>query len=201
MHPQAQRAEEFRELLATVCLEMVHFDDPRVFLRDWKPKPPECLVLDVRLPGMSGLDLQERIHEREGAPLILFCSEYGTIPEVVRAMKQGAWDFLQQSCSPQRLLDAVLSALEESARQNARSARVMEARESVARLTTRQRQILQGVVRGLPSRQIADELGIKKKTVDVHRSEILRRTNAGSVAELVRIFFLAEEGSPFQLAE
>ena len=153
-----------------------------------RPEPgPSCLVLDVRMPGVSGLDLQETLASAVHEIPIIFITGHGDIPMTVKAMKAGAVDFLAKPFAGKDLLDAIQRAVAKDTRNLGAEARDDEVRSRVKRLTPRERQVLALVVTGMLNKQIASELGIGEKTVKVHRARVMEKMQAGSVAALVRL--------------
>ena len=153
-----------------------------------RPEPgPSCLVLDVRMPGVSGLDLQETLASAVHEIPIIFITGHGDIPTTVKAMKAGAVDFLAKPFAGKDLLDAIQRAVAKDTRNLGAEARDDEVRSRVKRLTPRERQVLALVVTGMLNKQIASELGIGEKTVKVHRARVMEKMQAGSVAALVRL--------------
>jgi FixJ family two-component response regulator len=146
-----------------------------------------CLILDVHLPGLSGIDLQDELSLAGDAPPIVFITGLGDIPTSVRAMKQGAVDFLTKPFEAQALLNAVGQALARGARTRGRRAQEEALKTMLATLTPREREVFDGVVRGLLNKQIALELGTAEKTIKVHRGRVMKKLGATSVAELVRM--------------
>lgn len=174
-------------LLGAAGLRTETFDSAQGYLERTEPDGPACLVLDVRMPGMSGLDLQERLGARAEIVPIIFMSGHGTVPMSVRAMKAGAADFLQKPFDDRALLDAVEAALARSRRAREARDRRAEVATRLATLTPREREVFEGVVRGLLNKQIAAELGSAEKTVKIHRGRVMHKMRADSVAELVRM--------------
>jgi FixJ family two-component response regulator len=174
-------------LIRSVGLPVETFSTAQAFL-DLVPRDqPACLVLDVRLPGPSGLDLQSALREA-GRPLpIVFITGHGNVSTSVRAMKGGAVDFLQKPFNDQELLDCIQRALATSRRQRADQAEHAELAQRHASLTTREREVLTLVVAGLLNKQIAGELGIAEKTIKVHRARVMDKMRVGSVPDLVRL--------------
>lgn len=146
-----------------------------------------CLVLDMQLPDLNGLELQAALDRQEHTPSIVFISGYGDIPMTVRAMRAGAVDFLTKPCKADVLLDAVACALQADAAQRSRQREQTAERSRLANLTQREHEVLHGIIAGLRNKQIAAELNICEKTVKVHRAHIMEKVSVRSVAELVRI--------------
>jgi len=174
-------------LIRSIGLESEAFPSAQAFLDHPLPARPCCLVLDLRLPGPSGLDLQLTLLKRSRTIPIIFISGHGDVPITARAMKGGAIDFLSKPFNDQDLLDAVQRALAKDrlARVEAAERAVIE--RHVATLTPRERQVMLLVVRGLLNKQIAGELGAAEKTIKIHRGRMMQKMEAGSVAELVRM--------------
>ena len=175
------------QLIRSIGLESQAFPSAQAFLDHPLPEQPCCLVLDLRLPGPSGLDLQSALLKRPRTIPIIFISGHGDVPITARAMKGGAIDFLSKPFNDQDLLDAVQRALakDRAARVEAAERAVIE--KHVATLTPRERQVMALVVRGLLNKQIAAELGAAEKTIKIHRGRMMQKMGAGSVAELVRM--------------
>jgi FixJ family two-component response regulator len=148
---------------------------------------PACMILDVRLPGWSGLELQRKMRERDLAIPIVFLTAYGDVPMTVAAMKQGAIEFLIKPCRDQDLLDAIQQGLERSRSERRRQRELAELRERFDSLTPRERQVMAEVVAGLPNRQIAVGLGTTEATIKLHRGQVMQKMKSGSLPDLVRI--------------
>jgi FixJ family two-component response regulator len=176
-----------RSLIHSVGLRATTFASGQEFMKASRPDVPSCLVLDVRMPGLSGLDLQRQLVE-EGRPVpIIFITGHGDIPMTVRAMKDGAAEFLTKPVRGQDLLDAIHKALEIDRKRRAERAEMQEMTLRFERLTPRERQVLALVVEGLLNKQIADELGMSELTVKTHRAHVMEKTGAESLAHLVRM--------------
>lgn len=165
----------------------------REFLDHLDPAQPGCVVLDVRMPGESGLDLQEHLARTGVALPIVFVTGHGDIPMSVRAMKGGAVDFIEKPFRDQVLLDAIHAALSRDAEQRRRAADRAEAQARLATLTPREHQVLGMVVTGTLNKQIAAQLGTSEHTIKVHRGRVMRKMGADSVAQLVVLAQLAGE--------
>ena len=174
-------------LLRSVALDVHVFSSTQEFMQAKRPEVPGCLVLDVRLPGMSGLTFQQELAKAGVALPIIFISGHGDVAMTVRAMKAGAAEFLTKPFEDQVLLDAIHAAIERdrARRRDAGSLAALQARYH--ELTERERQVMKLVVAGRVNKQIAAELGLSVVTVKVHRGQVMRKMLAKSVAELVRM--------------
>jgi FixJ family two-component response regulator len=175
------------DLVSTVGLDVRVFAAPQEFLQSKRPDAPGCLVLDVRLPGMSGLTFHKELANEGVALPVIFITGHGDIPMSVRAMKAGAVEFLSKPFHDQDLLDAIHAAIEQDRKRRLQATRLAELRERFAKLTERERQIMSLVVIGRPNKQIAAELTLSEMTVKVHRGQVMRKMHAGSLPELVRM--------------
>jgi len=184
--PSVRRA--IKRLVESVGLRVEAFGSAQDFLRNEPPDTPSCLVLDVRLPGISGLDFQRQLAETNIHIPIVFITAHGDIPMTVRAMKAGAIEFLTKPFRDQDLLDAIQLALERDKTRRVQEAEVAKLRERYESLTSREREVLPLVVSGLLNKQIAAEIGTSEPTVKVHRSQLMRKMGAESLAELVRMY-------------
>ena len=173
-------------LLKSVGLAVETFASAREFLERGRAEGPACLVLDVRLPELSGLDLQAELARAGVAIPIIFITGHGNVPISVRAMKAGAADFMEKPVDDQQLLDAVHRALERDRRVRQEQAEVAELRRRLESLTPREREVLAHVVAGRLNKQIAAELGTSEKTVKVHRARVMEKMKVSSLPELVR---------------
>jgi len=187
--------ESLSWLLESVGLQVNTYGDARSFLAHVNSNQSNgCVVTDVRMPGMSGLELQAELTERQiGLPVIIITG-HGDVPMAVRAMKSGAYDFIEKPFNDQELLERVQRCLQQQQEQNAHTASRSFVLSKIERLTAREREVLDMVVDGLSSRVIGDKLGISSKTVEVHRAKIMDKMSADSVASLVRMAMLASIG-------
>jgi len=179
-------------LLRSVELAVATFSSANEFLDSYDPAAPGCLILDVRLPGMSGLELQQRLAD-DGADLpIVFITGHGDVPMAVRAMRRGAVDFLQKPFSDQELLDRVQQALAEQSQRRQQSESKAEIAQRIRSLTPREHEVMELIVEGLANKVIANRLGTSQRTVEVHRASVMRKMQADSVARLVHLVFAAD---------
>ena len=175
------------DLINSVGMKVEAFSSAQEFLRCKRPDTPACLVLDVRLPGPSGLDLQRQLG-RSGHPIpVIFITGHGDIPMSVRAMKDGAVEFLTKPFRDQDLLDAIHQALDSDRAAREQRAKAAELRCRYESLTPREREVMHLVVRGLLNKQIASELGASEVTIKMHRGQVMHKMRAESVVELLRM--------------
>jgi len=174
-------------LLRSVGWRVKMFSTAQEFLDCRRPDGPACIVLDIRMPGLSGLDLQEKLSTTGLDMPVIFVTGHGTVPMSVRAMKAGAIDFLQKPIDDQILLDAILRAIDQDRRTTEERAERRELEVRLESLTPREREVFALVVRGLMNKQIAGNLGTSEKTVKVHRARVMRKMQADSLADLVRM--------------
>lgn len=174
-------------LLRASQVNVVTFSSPQDFLQRYDPHTPGCLVLDVAMPGLNGLELQEALRIKGSAIPIIFLTGHGDIPMSVQAMKGGALDFLIKPVQDKDLLKAVEAALEKDRIERQSRAELDDIQERLATLTPREREVLIHVVSGQLNKQIAYDLGTVEKTIKVHRARVMEKMKVGSVAELVRL--------------
>ncbi len=179
--------EALKNLLRSVGLAVETFRTAQEFLSSKRADGPSCLVLDVRLPGPSGLDLQRQLLEAEIQIPVIFITGHGDIQMSVRAMKAGAVEFLTKPFRDQELLDAVHEAIEKNRRDRLQRAEATEARKRYDALTNREQEVLALVVRGLLNKQVGDRLNISEATVKLHRGRLMQKMGAESIADLIRI--------------
>jgi FixJ family two-component response regulator len=178
--------EALYSLVASIGLEVAVFGSAQEFLDSEKPDSPACLVLDLELPGTSGLELQRELAAGDGPPII-FITGHGDVPSSVRAMKAGAIEFLSKPFGEQELLQAIDAAIALDRKARQERSELSELQRHYALLTPRERQVLPFVVAGLANKQTAGELGTSEITIGVHRGQITRKMAARSLAELVRM--------------
>ena len=183
----AQMRESLRNLIRSVGLRVELFASAQEFVQSQHLDAPSCLVLDVRMPGLSGLDLQKQASEAVLEIPIIFITGHGDIPMSVRAMKAGAVEFLTKPFRDQDLLDAIQQALDRSRKAREQLAAAEELRGRFALLTPREREVMERVVAGLLNKQIGAELGTSETTVKIHRHQVMEKMGADSLPELVRM--------------
>src|SRR5262249_38485674 len=176
-----------QRLLHSVGLAVETFASAQEFLRHEPSMTPACLVLDVRMPEVSGLDLQDLLATAARVMPIIFLTGYGTVPMSVRAMKAGAIDFLQKPCDDEVLLEAIYRALHQAQQAWHDHIEQHTLHERLETLTPREREVLTLVVAGMMNKQVADALGMSEKTVKVHRARVMQKMQAISLADLVRM--------------
>ena len=157
------------------------------FLSTYVVTQPGCLVLDVRMPGMSGLEMQHELNLRGATIPVIFITGHGDIPMAVEAMQHGAFDFLQKPFRDQELLDRVQRALVRDADYRTRLRQTDRIRERLASLSPREREVLDLVTQGKANKMVAGDLGVSQRTVEIHRAHVMQKMEAGSLAELVRM--------------
>jgi FixJ family two-component response regulator len=186
--------QAIHDLVESVGLRAESFANGEDFLRAKRMNRPSCLVLDVRLPQMSGLDFQQRLTETGIQIPIIFITAHGDIPMSVRALKSGALEFLTKPFRDQDLLDAIHQALERDRVAREQQSEIHNLQERVRTLTAREQEVMNLVVSGMLNKQIASEIGTSEATVKIHRGNVMRKMKAGSVVDLVR---MADKLKPF----
>lgn len=175
-------------LIDTIGVEVRGFQSASDFLASYRPGLSECLICDVRMPGIGGLEVQRRLNDIGATLPIIFLTGYAEVGAAVEAMRAGAFDFLQKPYSSQALLDKVQQALERSRELSARRREQVTIAARIALLTPKERQVVEQVVAGKSSREIGDALGISVRTVENHRARIMEKLHVHSTVDLVRLF-------------
>jgi two-component system response regulator FixJ len=183
-----------RLLLKSVGIAATPMASAQEFLAAYDPAQPGCLVLDIRMPGMSGLELQQQLNLRGAMLPVLFITGHGDVPMAVEAMQHGAFDFLQKPFRDQELIDRIQKALVRDRENRAASQAHDQIRRSLATLTPREREVLQLLTQGKQNKVMAAELGLSQRTVEIHRAHVMEKLGAGSVAQLVRMVLDAGGG-------
>ena len=176
-----------RSLLKSVGLECALYGSAQEFLAAWQPSQPGCLVLDIRMPGMSGLELQQQLNLRGAVIPVIFMTGHGDIPMAVEAMQHGAFDFLQKPFRDQDLLDRIQRAIQKDGELRQSLGEHTRIKAHLESLTAREREVLDLMTQGKQNKQIAQELGISPRTIEIHRARVMEKMEAQSVAELVRM--------------
>jgi two-component system response regulator FixJ len=174
-------------LLSTVGFTTAVFARAADFLAQFKPDDPGCLVLDIRMPEMSGLELQQHLNRMGSMLPVIFITGHGDVPMAVQAMKEGAFEFIQKPFRDQELLDRINHALQQDAENRKSVARRAEIARRMESLTPRERQVLDMVVDGGANKVIAIDLGLSERTVEIHRAKVMEKMGARSVAHLVKM--------------
>lgn len=184
-----------RLLLRSVGLPALQFASAAEFLQEFDPDAPGCIVLDLRMPGMSGRELQKRLLEMGSRTPIIFVTAHGDVPTAVDAVKDGAVDFIQKPFPDQKLLDMIHEALELDRRSREEQEERGYIEDRVETLTPREREVMERVAMGKLNKTVARELGISQRTVEIHRARVMEKMEARSVPDLVQMI-LKLEGSP-----
>jgi FixJ family two-component response regulator len=174
-------------LLQSVGLAAQTYAAANDFLAAYDPHVPGCLVLDVRMPGLSGLELQEQLNLRGAIAPVIFITGHGDVPMAVEAMQHGAFDFLQKPFRDQDLLDRIQRALARDRENRAQLARKDEIRTRLASLTPREKEVLELMTRGRPNKLMAADLSLSQRTIEIHRARVMEKMHAASLAQLVRM--------------
>lgn len=184
-------------LLKSVGLTATALPTAQQFLATYDPLQPGCLVLDVRMPGMSGLELQEHLNLKGAVIPVIFITGHGDVPMAVEAMQQGAFDFLQKPFRDQDLIDRIQKALAKDKQNRAELGERSRNRERFESLTPREREVLALVASGKPNKVMAGDLGLSQRTVEIHRARVMEKMGVSSLAQLVRIVMdLNSAGKP-----
>jgi FixJ family two-component response regulator len=176
-----------RMLLKSAGVQTEAYASAQEFLSTYHISQPGCLVLDVRMPGMSGLEMQHELNLRGATIPVIFITGHGDIPMAVEAMQHGAFDFLQKPFRDQELLDRVQRALVRDTEYRARLRQTDRIRERLSSLSPREREVLDLVTQGKANKMVAGDLGVSQRTVEIHRAHVMQKMEAGSLAELVRM--------------
>lgn len=183
---QAMRSS-LKWLIESIGVQVESFASADEFLREYQPGRTGCLVLDVRMPGMSGLDLQEHLAGKGMHVPVVIITGHGDVPMAVRAMKHGAVDFIEKPFNDEALLDAIRRALAHEQQQRLQQGEHLQLQQRLDSLTPREREVMTMVTEGRSNKEIANALGVSAKTVEAHRARVMEKMQAGSLAELVRM--------------
>ncbi len=178
-------------LMMSAGLACESYASGKIFLEEYNPSRPGCVVTDMRMPGISGLDLQERLIDLNPAPQIIIITGHGDVSAAVRAMKQGALDFIEKPFGDQALLDAVQRAIDKDLRARESIGNKQKIVDLLAELTPREKEVCDLVVEGLPNKLVAGQLNLSVKTVEFHRSNVMKKLDVESVATLVQVVMQA----------
>ncbi|MFA5939810.1 MAG: response regulator [Sinimarinibacterium sp.] len=182
-------------LLRSVGLASRTYSDPKRFLEEFDPGHSGCIVIDVRMPGVNGLDVQRALNERRCAMPLIFITGHGDVPMAVEAMRNGAFDFLQKPFNDDDLIRRVQKALDQDTRDRARLEHIDETRRHWLGLTTREREIADRLVDGAANKVIALDLEISERTVELHRARVMQKMEARSFAQLVQMVLSLRQGA------
>ncbi len=188
---QAMRTS-LKWLIESVGMPVESYASANEFLDHYQAGRHGCLVLDVRMPGMSGLELQEHLAERDLRIPVVIITGHGDVPMAVRAMKSGAVDFIEKPFNDEALLDAIRRALAHEEHQRQQQQECAQVQQRLASLTPREHEVMQMVTEGRSNKEIANALGVSAKTIEAHRARVMEKMQAGSLAELVRMALMAE---------
>lgn len=189
--------EEIREslkmLIESVGLKVETYDSAHAYLDCFDPTRAGCLVLDIRMKGMSGLTLQDTLNKKPLHPPIIMITGHGDVPMAVRAVKAGACDFLEKPFNEQRLLDSIHLAIEQDATRRGKVSQLAEIQQRVDRLTNREREVMELIVAGVLNKNIAFELNISQSTVETHRAKVMEKMRAKTLSDLMRMIILLRQ--------
>ena len=186
--------DSLRWLIESVQLQVQCFATAQEFLQGYQNQQTGCVVLDVRMPGLSGLDLQEELRQQGFVLPVIIITGHADVPMAVRAFKSGVFDFIEKPFNDQHLIDRIHQAIDKSRSQKVNIQRWQDARDKLQKLSSREVQVLDCIVSGSSNKTMARELDISVKTIETHRANLMSKMQAGSVSELVRIALLAERG-------
>lgn len=192
--------DSLKWLMESVNLPVKSFSTGMEFLDSDASKEPGCVILDIRMPGMSGIDVFEELQSRESAIPVIFLTGHGDVHLAVRAMKSGAFDFVEKPFNDQVLLDMIQKAIRHDAAYFSVRVELDDIKERLIHLTTREREVLDGVVGGRANRIIAEELGLSEKTIEFHRAKMMEKMRAETLAELIRLITTLEKRTADHLA-
>ncbi len=185
-----------RSLLKSVGLNSALFASAQEFLASYQPAQVGCLVLDIRMPGMSGLELQQQLNLRGAVIPVIFMTGHGDVPMAVEAMQHGAFDFLQKPFRAQDLLDRIQRAIEKDQKLRKSLGEHARIRKHLDSLTPREREVLELMTQGKQNKVIAQELDVSPRTIEIHRARVMEKMEAQSVAELVRMMLDLRHAAP-----
>lgn len=184
---EAEVRDSLKMLIESVGLVAETYDSAQAYLDSFDPSRPGCLILDVRMKGMSGLTLQEYLSREPLCPPIIIITGHGDVPMAVRAVKAGASEFLEKPFNEQQLLDSIHIAIEQDAEQRGKALRLAEIQARVNRLTEREKEVMELIVTGKLNKNIASELNISQSTVEAHRSKVMEKMEARTLSDLMRM--------------
>ncbi len=187
--------ESLRLLIRSVHMEVECFPDAVAFLAGFDPQRTACLVLDIRMPTMSGLELQLELNRRSVRLPIIFLTGHGDVQMAVQAMHAGAWDFVEKPFRDQSLIDSINAALNAACERRANDAEIETIRHHIEALTPREKDVMQRIVDGQPNKVIAAEIGLSERTVEIHRSKVMSKMQVRSLAALVKQILAATQTS------
>lgn len=179
--------DSLKMLIESVGLETETFDSAQTYLEKFDPSRAGCLILDVRMKGMSGLTLQEQLSQEALYPPIIIITGHGDVQMAVRAVKAGASEFLEKPFNEQQLLDSIHVAIEKDAEQRGRASKLAEIQDKVDCLTEREKEVMELIVTGMQNKNIASELLISQSTVEAHRSKVMEKMEARTLSDLMRM--------------